>query len=130
MKPTATVEIVLDDNAISPPTVRTMQSPNCRSKYPPAMVVRERPRLMRDQTAADFLEMSVSAFRQRVKDRRLPQPIRDDGIVRWDRRVLERFYDEISGLSNLQFEGKDTSWEDLLKRASGRLESITTSGTR
>jgi len=51
------------------------------------------PRAMRAERAAAYLAMSTSKFLQLVEEGRLPQPIRIDGIVSWDRFELDAAYD-------------------------------------
>jgi predicted DNA-binding transcriptional regulator AlpA len=47
------------------------------------------PRLMREDRAAAYLDMSRMTFRRRVAEGLLPAPIRLHGVVLWDRLELD-----------------------------------------
>lgn len=51
------------------------------------------PRAMRAERAAAYLDMSMSKFLKLVEERRMPEPVRIDGVVTWDRVELEAAYE-------------------------------------
>jgi hypothetical protein len=67
------------------------------------------PRLIDESSAAAYLGRSRTRFREQVEAGALPQPITRNGNRRlWDRRLLDRYVDALSGL----VETAD-SWADL-----------------
>ena len=54
-----------------------------------AEIVHIEPRCLRVAQAAGYVGVSENKFRQLVLRGDLPQPIRRDGIVRWDRFALD-----------------------------------------
>jgi hypothetical protein len=58
------------------------------------------PRLLDEDTAAAYLGISKTRFRARWKEKReLPQPHRDGRRLLWDRRLLDRYVDALSGIA-------------------------------
>lgn len=53
------------------------------------------PRGLRAERAAEYLDISLSKFRELVSAGRLPAPKRIDNCVIWDRHQLDRAMDEI-----------------------------------
>jgi predicted DNA-binding transcriptional regulator AlpA len=64
--------------------------------------------------AAAYLDISLSAFRDRVRTRTYPQPVRDGGKVYWARMQLDHFIASQFGLSQHSTDKiGDESWADL-----------------
>ena len=57
------------------------------------------PARMGETHAALYLGVSASTFRDRVKARTYPQPVREGGRNLWSRRQLDRFVDAQFGLA-------------------------------
>ncbi|HZN29085.1 MAG TPA: hypothetical protein VFB88_06955, partial [Xanthobacteraceae bacterium] len=55
------------------------------------------PRAMRAQRAAAYLDMSMSKFLKLVDEGRMPQPVRIDAIVTWDRFELDEAFECFKG---------------------------------
>lgn len=53
------------------------------------------PRAFKAQQAAEYLAMSVSKFRQLVDEGRIAPPREGDGLVTWDIKDLDAYYDGI-----------------------------------
>lgn len=53
------------------------------------------PRALRADRAAAYLAMSKSKFLELVDQRRLPQPVRIDGITMWDRLELDAAFENM-----------------------------------
>lgn len=67
------------------------------------------PRLIDESSAAAYLGRSRTRFRDQVAAGALPQPITRNGNRRlWDKRLLDRYVDALSGLVD-----KTDSWADL-----------------
>lgn len=66
------------------------------------------PRLFDENTAAAYLGIGKTRFRQRWQAGELPQPHRDGRRILWDRRLLDRYVDALSGLG-----ATSGSWDDL-----------------
>jgi len=74
-----------------------------------AFVTLPTPRLLDEETAAAYLGISKSHFRKLwEKDRVLPQPHRLGNRLLWDRRLLDRYVDALSGIAP-----SSNSWDDL-----------------
>jgi len=58
------------------------------------------PRLLDEQTAAAYLGIGKTKFRARWQRRELPQPHKDGGRLLWDRRLLDRYVDRLSGIDD------------------------------
>lgn len=56
------------------------------------------PRLLDEITAAAYLGTSATHFRSRWQARVLPQPHKDGRRLLWDRKLLDRYVDAVSGL--------------------------------
>lgn len=56
------------------------------------------PRLMGAAMAASYLGISDRAFEMRWRREQLPEPIRIGRRLLWDRAMLDKWVDEISGL--------------------------------
>ena len=57
------------------------------------------PRLLDEPTAAAYLGIGKTGFRMRWKDRKeLPQPHRIGERLLWDRKLLDRYVDALSGI--------------------------------
>lgn len=68
------------------------------------------PARMDEGMASDFLGVGVTTFRDRVKAREYPQPVREVGRLLWSRRQLELFVDSQFGITQPSGDG---SWDDL-----------------
>lgn len=67
------------------------------------------PRLLSEDMAAAYLGISKSNFHERWSAaKELPQPHRIGSRVLWDRLLLDRYVDALSGLS-----ASGNSWDDL-----------------
>ena len=65
-----------------------------------------------EDLAALYLGVSASTFRDRVKARVYPQPVREGGRLLWARRQLDHYVDAQFNLA--QPSGpEDTSWDDF-----------------
>lgn len=56
------------------------------------------PRLLDEDTAAAYLGIGATRFRMRVQKKELPQPHRDGRRLLWDRKLLDRYVDALSGI--------------------------------
>lgn len=63
------------------------------------------PRLLGLDYAATYLGVSVRTFEKLWKDGQIPEPQRIGRRLLWDRRMLDRHVDEISG-----FESEHENW--------------------
>jgi predicted DNA-binding transcriptional regulator AlpA len=54
------------------------------------------PRGLDRRAAAAYIGVSASKFDELVRDRRMPQPVRIDGRVIWDRRALDAAFDALT----------------------------------
>ncbi|QAY77892.1 AlpA family transcriptional regulator [Sphingosinicella sp. BN140058] len=65
--------------------------------------------------AALYLGVSQTAFREKVKARRYPQPVREGGRLLWARRQLEAFVDAQFNLAQPSSDNDsgDKTWDDL-----------------
>lgn len=61
---------------------------------------------LRRADAAMYIGMSTTKFDQLVKDGRMPEPIRIDGIVIWDIRKLDAAFDDLS-------DEEPNPWDDI-----------------
>jgi predicted DNA-binding transcriptional regulator AlpA len=66
------------------------------------------PARMGEDMAALYLGVSKTTFRERVRGRSYPQPVREGGRLLWSRRQLDRFIDSQFGTSE-----SDSTWDDL-----------------
>jgi hypothetical protein len=67
------------------------------------------PRLIDESSAAAYLGRSRTRFRDQVEAGALPQPVTRNGNRRlWDRHLLDRYVDALSGLADTT-----DSWADL-----------------
>lgn len=74
------------------------------------------PARMDDDTAALYLGVGVTAFREKVKARVYPQPIREGARILWSRQQLDRFIAAQFGLpvDDGPRAGPSTgTWDDL-----------------
>ncbi|UAK24213.1 helix-turn-helix transcriptional regulator [Sphingomonas nostoxanthinifaciens] len=67
------------------------------------------PRLIDEDTAAAYLGIGKTRFRDRWQRRELPQPHKDGRRLLWDIKLLDRYVDALSGLGEV----KGSSWDDL-----------------
>ncbi|SMF70694.1 helix-turn-helix transcriptional regulator [Allosphingosinicella indica] len=66
------------------------------------------PRLLNEETAAGYLGIGKTHFRKRWQAKSLPQPHKDGSRLLWDRRLLDRYVDELSGIGP-----SSSSWDDV-----------------
>lgn len=66
------------------------------------------PRLLDEPTAAAYLGISKTNFRARWENKELPQPHKLGARLLWDRHLLDRYVDALSGLGSAS-----DSWGDL-----------------
>ena len=66
-------------------------------------------RAFRSMDAAAYLAISETKFRQLVSSGRIPQPKRIDGVVTWDIRDLDSFYDDLPR----DGERRSSDWDDI-----------------
>ena len=66
-------------------------------------------RAFRSVDAAIYLAISETKFRQLVSSGRIPQPKRIDGVVTWDIRDLDSFYDDLPR----DGERRSSDWDDI-----------------
>lgn len=66
------------------------------------------PARMGEDMVADYLGVSKTALREKVKARVYPQPVREGGRLLWARRQLDQFIESQFGIS----EGGDATWDD------------------
>lgn len=66
------------------------------------------PRLLDEETAAAYLGRSKTTFRTQWQRGILPQPHRDGGRLYWDRVLLDRYVDALSGIG-----AQADSWANL-----------------
>lgn len=72
------------------------------------------PARMSEKLAAAYLDISPSAFRDRVRSHNYPQPRRDGGRVYWARMQLDQFVASQFGLAqHPENDTGDESWADL-----------------
>ena len=69
------------------------------------------PARMDEGMAALFLGVGVTTFRERVKGRTYPQPVREGARLLWSRRQLDRFVDSQFGIRSQDED--DPTWADL-----------------
>jgi hypothetical protein len=68
------------------------------------------PARMGEDMAADYLGVSLTTFRDRVKSRQYPQPVREVGRLLWSRRQLDLFIESQFGIATAS---EKNSWDDL-----------------
>ena len=68
------------------------------------------PARMGEDCASQYLSVSRTTFRARVKSRTYPQPVREGGRLLWSRMQLDRFVDAQFGIIAAD---NDASWSDL-----------------
>lgn len=66
------------------------------------------PRLLSEGEAARYLGLSPTNFRARWEAKSFPQPHRIGKRLLWDKRLLDRYVDALSGLGTAS-----NSWDDL-----------------
>lgn len=71
------------------------------------------PRMMRRRTAAEYVDMSESAFEREVLACRLPSPLLLGGRDHWDRLALDRSLAMLTGEEELP------EWEKEFQRRYG-----------
>jgi hypothetical protein len=71
------------------------------------------PTRMGEDLAALYMGVSSTRFRERVKDKEYPQPVREGGRFLWSRRQLDRYVDAQFGLPQLPGDSEDGTWDDL-----------------
>jgi predicted DNA-binding transcriptional regulator AlpA len=69
---------------------------------------------MRADRAAAYIGVSTRKFLQLVDDGRMPQPVRIDGAVTWDRLDLDRAYDRLKDGQGEQSTGRKNRLLELL----------------
>jgi len=70
------------------------------------------PARMGEDLAALYMGVSASTFRDRVKGKAYPQPVREGGRLLWARRQLDHYIDAQFNLAQ-PGEAEDTSWDDF-----------------
>lgn len=65
------------------------------------------PRLLNEDAAATYLGRSKTTFRAQQKAGTVPAAIRQGGRLYWDRVVLDRYVDALSGIG-----AKQNSWDE------------------
>lgn len=70
------------------------------------------PARMGEDMAADYLGVSQSGFRLKVRENAYPQPVREGGRLLWSRLQLDRYIETQFGIhaDTLQ---EDTTWADF-----------------
>lgn len=63
-------------------------------------MVRDWPRMMRRQTAAQYCDLTAAAFEREVACGRLPMPIMLGNCEHWDRVAIDEELNRIGGRSN------------------------------
>ena len=72
------------------------------------------PARMGEDLAALYVGVSLTTFRERVKQHRYPAPVREGGRIFWSRRQLDGYVDAQFGLEQpLTNNDGDGSWDDL-----------------
>lgn len=66
-------------------------------------------RAFRSPDAAAYLSLSETKFRQLVQSGRIPRPKRIDGVVTWDIKDLDSFYDDLPR----EGEPNTSDWDDI-----------------
>jgi predicted DNA-binding transcriptional regulator AlpA len=66
------------------------------------------PARMDEGMAADYLGVSRTTLRDKVKAHSYPQPVREGGRLLWARRQLDIFIESQFGIN----EGGDATWDD------------------
>lgn len=69
------------------------------------------PARMDQDMACLYLGVSLTTFRERVKSRTYPQPVREVGRLLWSRRQLDLFIESQFGIATTA--GGDNSWADF-----------------
>lgn len=72
------------------------------------------PARMGEGLAALYLGVSLTTFRERVRTRVFPQPVREGSRVLWSRRQLDIYVDAQFNLAQpADDESGDATWDDL-----------------
>jgi hypothetical protein len=71
------------------------------------------PTRMGEDLASLYMGVSATTFRERVKEKLYPQPVREGGRLLWARRQLDRYVDAQFKLPQLPGESGDDTWDDL-----------------
>lgn len=71
------------------------------------------PARMGEDMAALFLGVSLTTFRERVKAKTYPQPVREGGRFFWARAQLDRYVLAQFNLQPAPEESGDPTWGDL-----------------
>lgn len=69
------------------------------------------PRMLDERSAAAYLGIGRTTFRRCVKHGRVPAPLRTGRRVLWDRILLDRHIDALSGIGGGDSGGN--SWDDV-----------------
>ena len=67
------------------------------------------PARMGEDMAAAYLGVGLTTFRDRVKGKEYPQPVREGGRVLWARVQLDRFVESQFGIATAS---EENSWDD------------------
>jgi predicted DNA-binding transcriptional regulator AlpA len=69
---------------------------------------------MGEDMAALYVGVSLTTFRERVKEHRYPKPVREGKRLFWSRRQLDLYVDAQFGLEQRPSNTSgDASWDDL-----------------
>lgn len=68
------------------------------------------PARMGEDMAADYLGVGLTTFRDRVKERKYPQPVREGGRLLWSRRQLDLFIESQFGIATAK---ENDTWADV-----------------
>jgi hypothetical protein len=71
------------------------------------------PTRMGEDLAALYVGVSMTTFRNRVRQKTYPAPIREGGRLFWSRRQLDIYVDAQFGLAQHTRESGDSTWDDL-----------------
>jgi predicted DNA-binding transcriptional regulator AlpA len=73
------------------------------------------PARMGEDMAALYLGVSQTAFREKVKGRSYPQPVREGGRLLWAKRQLDRYVDAQFNLAqpSPEDDSGDRTWDDF-----------------
>ncbi len=73
------------------------------------------PARMGEKMAALYVGVSLTFFRDRVRNGRYPAPVREGRRLFWSRRQLDQYVDAQFGLNqNPTSSAGDASWDDLI----------------
>jgi predicted DNA-binding transcriptional regulator AlpA len=70
------------------------------------------PARMGEDMACLYMGVSMTTFRERVKTKTYPQPVREGGRLLWAKRQLDLYVDAQFGIANDE-QGEPDTWADL-----------------